>query len=211
MSASRPDLRDQLIAMQRRDQDVRAELVASGELFDDYHPAMRAVHDDHAAKLNAIVDEVGWPGRSLVGDDGTAAAWLVLVHSIAHPALLRRCRPLVAAAAANGENPRWHAAKLEDRIRCFEGRAQLYGTMFDWDPAGRMSPQRIENEGSVDERRSEVGLPPLQQDTERIRAEAAAEAHGPPPDYEAREAAKRRFARSVGWIPPRARRSGSGQ
>ncbi len=35
----------------------------------------------HTARLQEIVAEHGWPGRSLAGEDGADAAWLVLQHT----------------------------------------------------------------------------------------------------------------------------------
>jgi hypothetical protein len=35
----------------------------------------------HTARLRAIVSQYGWPGRSLVGEDGADAAWLLLQHT----------------------------------------------------------------------------------------------------------------------------------
>jgi hypothetical protein len=54
---------DELVAMAAEDRRVRAELAANGSLFDGYHPAMQAVHDLNAARLTAIIERHGWPGR----------------------------------------------------------------------------------------------------------------------------------------------------
>ena len=92
----------------------------------------------------------GWPGRSRVGADGARAAWLILQHDIGNPALLRRCLPLVEQAARDGEIPRADAAHLADRICFFEGRPQIYGTQFDWDDDGKLSPCPISDPESVE-------------------------------------------------------------
>ena len=51
----------------------------------------------------AMIEEHGWPGNSLVGEDGSHAAWFILQHSIERPDLQRRCLPLLSTAVANGE------------------------------------------------------------------------------------------------------------
>ena len=60
-----------------------------------------------------------------------------------------------------GEVRAWQPAMLEDRIRMFEGRPQLYGTQLEPDDEGRVRPYPIEDPGHVEERRQAVGLEPL--------------------------------------------------
>lgn len=63
-------LRDELLAMKERDLRTRARLAEDGSLYDGYHPEMEAVHRENAARLSQIIDEHGWPGPGLVGEDG---------------------------------------------------------------------------------------------------------------------------------------------
>jgi hypothetical protein len=58
---------------------------------------------------------------------------------------------------SRGEVAPAQPAYLEDRILCCEGRAQRFGTQFDWDENGELSPQPIEDEHNVDLRRRSVG------------------------------------------------------
>jgi hypothetical protein len=192
-------LRDELLAMAEEDRRVRARLAADGSLFDGYHPAMQAVHDRNAARLTEIIEQHGWPGRGLVGDDAARAAWLVLQHAIAHPDLLRRGLVLLRDAAARGEVPPVEVAMLHDRICYFEGRPQKYGTQYDWDEAGELAPWPIEDEAAVDDRRGAVGLPPLAENSRRLREAAAREGEGPPRNREERHRQFVTWARSVGW------------
>src|SRR5262245_22389017 len=134
------DLRARLLAMAEEDRAVRAELAADGSLFTGYHPRMEEVHRRNAAALIAVIDQHGWPGRGLVGEDGAEAAWRILQHALGEPTLQRRGLELLRRAADEGEVPAWQAAMLEDRVRAFEGRRQLYGTQFDWGEDGQISP-----------------------------------------------------------------------
>jgi hypothetical protein len=191
-------LRDELLQMVDEDGRVRSELLAEGKLFDGYPERWAAVHRLHGARLREIVDEHGWPGRSLVGDDGAKAASHVLKHAISDPDLHYRCLPLMQAAAAAGEIPADQPALILDGIRFFEGRPLVYGVQFDWDENGEMSPLPIEDEERVDERRAAVGLPPLAQQTRMIRERVAREEH-PPSDLQARRREMDEWARSAGW------------
>lgn len=79
-------LRSELVAMAENDLSVREELIADGSLASQgYHPRMEAVHKRNASRLALIIDRYGWPGISLVGEDGARAAWLVAQHAIGNP------------------------------------------------------------------------------------------------------------------------------
>lgn len=192
-------LREELLDMKRRDLEVRAGLLQAGELFDGYHPRMETLHRAHAERLGAILDEHGWPGRSLVGGDGAEAAWLVVQHAIGAPALQRRVRDLLVEAVGLGEAEPWTWASLDDRIRTFEGRLQRYGTQFDWDDEGTLSPLPIEDPQGVDDRRSELGLETLDERVREMRESAAREGERPPADREERRRRFERWLHEVGW------------
>lgn len=66
-------------------------------------------------------------------------------------------------------------AMLLDRIRTFEGQPQAYGTQFDWDDEGKLSPVFIENRDRLDQRRLDLGLKCLEAATKRTRARDAAQ------------------------------------
>ena len=189
----------ELLSMAAEDLRVREELARDGSLFEGYHPRMREVHERNAERLSAILHEHGWPGRSLVGEEAAQAAWLILQHAISRPPLQRHGLSLLKRAAAAREVPPVQLAMLEDRIRSNEGRGQLYGTQFDWDEHGELSPVPIEDEANVDARRREIGLGPLDEDIRRTRESAEREGERPPMDREAREREKENWLRSVGW------------
>ena len=193
-------LRQKLLSMARHDQEIRGRLAGDGSLFDGYHPEMQAVHEANAAALDAILAERGWPRVALVGEDGAEAAWLVAQHAIGLPDFQRRCLGLLEAAAGRGEVPAWQPACLDDRIRSFEGRAQLYGTQFDWDEDGLMSPLPIEAPDEVDARRAAFGLPPLAETTAMHRRNVTAEAK--PADLARRKREMHEWAVRVGWRAP---------
>ncbi len=198
--ARRNALRRLLLDMARLDRSRRAELVASGSLFDaGYEPRMARVHQRNARRLRRIIESVGWPGADLVGPDGAEAAWLILQHAISEPDLLRQALPLLTAAAREGKANPAHAAMLEDRIRFFEGRPQRYGTQLDWDADGNLSPGEVENPLKLAERRRVVGLPPLEEQVADARSRAIVEEERSPADYGAYARARDEWAAGVGW------------
>ena len=90
-------------------------------------------------------------------------------------------------------------ARVEDRIRPLEDRPQLYGTVYDWDDSGLLSPYPIEEPDDVDRRRAAVGLPPLAEEVTRYREAAVRAGDRPPSDPAANRAGYERWLRRTGW------------
>jgi Family of unknown function (DUF6624) len=119
-------------------------------------------------RLVQILDTYGWPGKSLVGDDGAEAAWMLALHTMPDPDVLRRCLRLLEDAAAAGEAEPWQVAFLVDRVSLVERNVQVYGTTICRQEDGRFAPPLLEDPEQVDARRQAVGLPPLEEDIRRI-------------------------------------------
>jgi Kdo2-lipid IVA lauroyltransferase/acyltransferase len=192
-------LRLELLAMDAEDQAVRSELVAEGRLFQGYDPRMETVHRALAGRLDRLVERHGWPGRSVAGEDGAAAAFRIAHHAIATPDLQRRFLALVREAAARGEATHLQAAMLEDRVRQLEGRPSLYGTLLDWDEAGRLSPGSVEAPEQLDARRAALGLPPMVEALQAASTASREPGDRPPADPAARRREFEAWARRVGW------------
>jgi hypothetical protein len=158
-------------------------------------PRLAEVCRRHASALEAIIEEHGWPGKSLVRADGSHAAWFLLQHAIERPDLQRRGLPLLRAAVAHGQAAPAEAAYLEDKICFWERRPQRYGTQFDWDADGRMSPWVLEDPERIDEYRSAVGLGPLREKIDQFAGDEHRLAHVE--RYHQELAA---WAKSVGWL-----------
>lgn len=193
-----PALQKRLLELAQHDLTVREELLRTGELFQGYQPRMEAVHIANARALEPFL-ESGWPTVAQVGEDGQRAAWLIVQHAISLPPFQRRCCELLAAAVARGDVPGWQLAMLTDRVCTLEGRPQRYGTQFDWDAAGDLSPLPLEDATRVDEWRAQIGLEPLAEATARHRLEARKRDEHTPTDSARRQAEQEAWAKRVGW------------
>jgi hypothetical protein len=189
-----------LRALAQRDRATRARLVADGVLFDGYHPEMERVHLENARAMEELLDAGGWPEAGEVGEAAAEAALLVALHAISAPAFQRRCCRLLRAAVERGAAPARQLARLEDRVAFNERKPQRYGTVFDWDAAGRLSPWTLEDPTAVEALRQSVGLPALAEEVARLRRAAGEEGNRPPGDHRARQAEMDAWARRVGWI-----------
>ena len=117
---------------------------------------------EHArsARTAELVAEHGWPGRSLVGDDGANAAWLLIQHADHDVELQERCLEQLREAVADDEASPQNLAYLTDRVCVNRSRNQIYGTQLH----GRgddFGPHPIEAPERLDERRASVGLEPF--------------------------------------------------
>jgi hypothetical protein len=117
---------------------------------------LEKVDRDNTARMREIVAQHGWPTRSLVGEDGAQAAWLLVQHADAEPEFQRHCLALMRAAPA-GEVGLDQLAYLADRVDVNAGQPQTYGTQFRFD-GERMVPAPLREPEKVDERRAAMGL-----------------------------------------------------
>ena len=165
-------LRLELIEMEQQDRALRADLVARGELHrSGYHPEMEQLHRRHNARMRSIVQLYGWPGRSLVGDDGCRAAGFIVQHAILDPELQEHCVELLADAVVSGEAEAFMLALLTDRVLMQKGEPQIYGTQYIGAEGGGVEPWAIAEPETVDERRLAVDLPPLTENTARLNSQ----------------------------------------
>jgi hypothetical protein len=124
----------------------------------------------HLPRMKTIVAEHGWPGKSLVGTDGAAAAWLLVQHADMDVEFQNRCLDLMEQSVRQGAAKAQHWAYLVDRVRVNRKQPQVYGTQFRKNDHGNYEPQPIEDEARVDERRKSVGLTSLAEYAERLRS-----------------------------------------
>ena len=114
-------------------------------------------------RLREIVAEHGWPGRSLVGDDGAHHAWLIAQHADRQLDFQREALSFLADAVSRGEAAERDLAYLTDRVRMNEGREQVYGTQIAEVKDGSGVPWPVEDPANLDARRAAVGLPPFEE------------------------------------------------
>lgn len=195
-----PKIAKVIIEMRNADLELRGKLVQNGQLFNGYNKEMEALHNKHAEILNDIIEKIGYPSVDKVGKKANEAAWLVIQHSIGQPEFMKNCAVLLEKAVAENQADAKQLAYLTDRIAGFEGRPQLYGTQFDWDASGEMNPKLFDDFEKVNERRKSVGLNSLEEQTEIIRKQVAAENQKPPADLKKRNKQADEWRKNVGWI-----------
>lgn len=154
----------QLDTIAQTDQEYRSakkQKAAKSKQEDDANMRQQEIIDRlNLAKVERIIAQYGYPGKSLVGDKHQSTAFMVIQHS--DDQVQEKYLPLLTEAANKGELRASSLAILIDRVRTGRGQQQLYGSQTHETKQGvKLYP--IEDEGNVNVRRAKIGLPPLEQ------------------------------------------------
>jgi Family of unknown function (DUF6624) len=167
------ELGRELLARSEEDQRIRNLVSAQSgrrmvRLPDELAAEWQRIDEENTRWLAEVLSARGWPGNTLVGEEGAGAAWLLAQHADRDPVRQRAFLDALRNAAGQGQASRAHLAYLEDRVRVNAGRPQLYGTQFTVTD-GEIGPSPIEDRQRLDERRAEAGLEPFADYEARIR------------------------------------------
>jgi hypothetical protein len=173
-----PALREEILRRKEVDQKARLAMIeamnkpgAAGKppMFDrKLLDELTAVDEGNTKWMKEVIEKHGWPGKSLVGDDGASAAWLMVQHADRDRAFQKKCLALMEAMPA-GEVRGENIAYLQDRVLVGEGKKQRYGTQTT-EVDGKFTPSPIEDEEHVDERRKGLGMAPLAEYLKQVEA-----------------------------------------
>ena len=152
--------RQELEERGRADQEVREGFGVGGNL--DTAQVRRMMHSDssNTAWLKTYVARWGFPTSAQMGHEAVNAAFLIVQHSIQDTAFMRSMLPAVEEASKRGDLKGGDVAMLFDRVEVKAGRPQRYGTQLSLHD-GHWVLDPIADSAHVDERRREMGLPPL--------------------------------------------------
>lgn len=145
---SHPELRNELKQMWKKDQDLVGQW-----------DKQKIIVDQNTVRLNEIIEQYGWPNRSMIGKDGTWMAWSIVQHS--HDLnFQKKCLKLLENTLDTTEPEPVLYAELNDRICRNTNQKQKFGqAIIEENGIKKFYP--IENESEVDERRKSIGLESL--------------------------------------------------
>lgn len=127
---------------------------------------MQRIDQENTEFMRVTIEKLGWPGKSMVGEESAQAAWLLVQHADHDPDFQDKCLALIKEAFKSGDVTGQQVAYLTDRVLIKQGKKQLYGTQFNSE-GSETNPFPIEDEANLDARRNEMGLGPMA-DYERI-------------------------------------------
>ena len=133
-----------------RTESENIELISLHELMDEKDSINRL-------KIEKILNEYGWLGADVVGEQGNETLFLVIQHSDLETQL--KYLPMMREALKLGKMKTKDFALLEDRIAVRQGKRQIYGSQIykDFDTGESYVYPLIEPE-KVNERRAKVGI-----------------------------------------------------
>jgi hypothetical protein len=107
-AGSNEELAGELIEMEAKDvtaieETRKAKNVADPEALEATAQRWAEIKQRNTTRLKAIINRYGWPGRALVGDRATRAAFIVAQHSDHDREFQKTCLPLLQAAGRRGE------------------------------------------------------------------------------------------------------------
>ena len=112
-------------------------------------------------KIQKILDERGWLGPDVIGNQGNITLFLVIQHS--DQAVQEKYLPMMREAVTKGNARPSNLALLEDRVALGQGKRQIYGSQIGRNPeTGEFYVSPLQDPDNVDKRRAEVGLGTLQ-------------------------------------------------
>ncbi|MGK7392809.1 MAG: DUF6624 domain-containing protein [Candidatus Cyclobacteriaceae bacterium M2_1C_046] len=152
-------IRDQLL--RQLFQDAEAKFGKNSEEM-EYFWSLMAKEDSLALlEVTDILENRGWPGKSLVGGKANHAVFMVIQHAPLE--IQEKYLPLMKASVEKGESSGRNLAMLIDRVRMHKGEKQLYGSQLSKNnETGQWELYPIESPEKVNERRAEVGLGPIE-------------------------------------------------
>lgn len=111
-------------------------------------------------KVKMILDQYGWLGPDVIGQQGNTTLFLVIQHS--DLATQEKYLPMMKEAVRNGKAEGSQLALLVDRVEMYNKRPQIYGSQINSEN-GKYIVYKIIDEANVNKRRAEVGLEPLEE------------------------------------------------
>ncbi|OGE77044.1 hypothetical protein A3J19_04935 [Candidatus Daviesbacteria bacterium RIFCSPLOWO2_02_FULL_41_8] len=146
--------RAELIEMAKTDQSERDKM-RRGETFD-----AETIDRRNTERLKEIINSIGWPRISLVGEEAAGGAWLIVQHADHDTPFQEACLKTIKGLP-EGEVELEEIALLEDRVRMNRKLPQLYGTQGFPNKNGEFEPFPIADPKNLEARRKKMGLVPF--------------------------------------------------
>ena len=135
------------------DQKYRKESILNWTII-NYYDSINLI------KVKKILDERGWLGSNIIGEQGNSTLFLVIQHS--DSGTREQYLPMMREAVKNGNARASSLALLEDRVALRKGEKQIYGSQIGSRKEGYYVLPLIDPD-NVNKRRAEVGLGTIQE------------------------------------------------
>ncbi|MFD0794751.1 TonB family protein [Mucilaginibacter litoreus] len=157
----------EIAAIGKADQQYRVAAIAAAKKYgsgskqdNELMNRQAAIDKTNLGKVEQIIANYGYPGKTLVGKELSNVAFMVIQHNDLESQ--EKYLTTFMQAADKGELDASLLPLMIDRVRTAKGKPQVYGTQLHEIKGGGVQIYPIEDEAFVNERRKKAGLPPLQ-------------------------------------------------
>jgi hypothetical protein len=166
---ARPELRDELLAMLKLDQEERNKCTVGDAEFQSRCLVRLAETIDavHTKRLEQIFAEHGLPDTKMVGAEGLKAFMVMLQHS-PNETLRTKAEKAITKAFERKELTPLDYANYIDRLRLRQGKLQIYGSGFEIKD-GKLVLSPTLDLKNLEKRRRKIGLPPMSEHIKVLR------------------------------------------
>lgn len=158
----------EIAAIGKADQQYRVAAIAAAKKYGSGSAEDKALMAKQSAadaanlvKIERIINDFGYPGKTLVGTNLSSVAFMVIQHNELDAQ--QKYLPVIIAAADKGELSRSLISLMVDRVQIAQKQPQVYGTQLHESKKGVFQLYPIGDEAFVNQRRKKAGLPPLQE------------------------------------------------
>jgi hypothetical protein len=167
---SNPALRDELLAMEKVDQEERVKCTAGDADFQIQclKKLSETIDAVNTKRLEEIFDQYGFPDTAKVGKEGLRAFMVLLQHTTTDKLREKSIKPITKAFKRR-ELTSQDYANFIDRFRLHQGKPQIYGSGFETKD-GKLVLSKTEGLKDLDKRRKKIGLPPMSEHVEMLKS-----------------------------------------
>lgn len=130
VSAVNEALQRALAERYKMDQQYSLQANVSSKVDQAAWKQQEEINKRNQAWLDSVVSIHGWPTISLVGEEGSIYAWLIVQHADNDPAFQKKYLEMTKRLIKTNDIPLSNYAYLMDRVLLNDCLDQLYGTQF---------------------------------------------------------------------------------
>jgi len=144
----------------RQRDEMMDKFGAESDEAQEFQKIYKANHAVNEKKVKKIIDEYGWLGPDVIGEQGNQTLFLVIQHSDYE--VRDHYLPTMRTAAKLGIMLPRHLGNIEDRTATDLNRLQVYGNQVKYyRETQTFDVWPIIDPANVDKRRAEIGLGPI--------------------------------------------------
>lgn len=164
------ELQSHIYEIYKTDQECRAQLrkYQNNELDTNEYSLTDITLNIHITdslnyfKLRGIINEYGFPGFNLVGEDYSNSFWNIIQHQDNNLEFQKEVLEKMKIECERNNASKLYYAYLIDRVKVNSGELQIYGTQMQLNAdSSSYEPKPVVEPEKLDERRKKVGLVPI--------------------------------------------------